>query len=70
MKIRPLLAICALTMLLPACSSMGHNTAAASYNDGYDHAYMAKIERQAENNGTQVIWINPPQVKKDKTGND
>jgi hypothetical protein len=64
MKIRPLLAVCALTLLMPACSSMDHKTASApSYNDGYDHAYMAKIERQAESTGTQIIWVNPPQAK-------
>lgn len=67
MKIRPLLAVSALTLLLPACSSMDHKTASIGYDDGYDHAYMAKVEKQAENNGTEVIWINPPQAKKDKT---
>ena len=68
MKIRPLLAVCALTLLLPACKSMDHKSASvASYEDGYDHAYMARVERMAQSTGTEIIWVNPPQAKKTKT---
>jgi hypothetical protein len=69
MKTRLLLAASALTLLMPACSWMHHKSdfAGNSYNDGYDHAYMAAVERQAESTGTQIIWINPPQAKKSGT---
>ena len=65
MKIRLLLVACAMTILLPACSTTGNTLASAPrYDDGYDHAYMAKVERAAEGTGTQIIWINPPKAKK------
>ena len=68
MKIRPLLALCALTLLLPACKTMDNKTASAvSSEDGYDHAYMAQVERMAQSTGTEIIWVNPPQAKKTKT---
>ena len=61
MKIRLLLAVCATVVLLPACSTTGKTLASApSYNDGYDRAYMARVERQARNTGTDVKWIHPP----------
>ena len=65
MKIRLILAASALTMLLPACGHMEHKEglAASQYNDGYDHAYMDKVERAAQTTGTQIIWINPPKAK-------
>ena len=66
MKIRSLFAICAMTSLLPACSSMDHKTAANSYNDGYDHAYMSQVEKQAAATGTTIIWVNPPLAKNGK----
>jgi len=63
MKIRLLLATSAL-MLLPACTTTGNTmVSAASQNDGYDHAYMARVERAARNTGTEVTWINPPKLK-------
>ena len=64
MKIRLLLAACALTTLLGACSTTGNTLASApSYNDGYDHAYMNRVEKAAQATGTQIIWINPPKAK-------
>jgi len=66
MKIRLLLALCALTLLLPACKSWEHKSTSYNYHDGYDHAYMAQVERQAAANGTTVIWINPPLAKNGK----
>jgi len=64
MKVRQLrfVLIVSLTLFLPACASTG-NTMAANYNDGYDHAYMAAVEKAAEGRGTQIIWVNPPQAK-------
>ena len=71
MKIRLLLATSAVMLVLPACSTTGNTLASApSYNDGYDHAYMAKIERAAESTGTQILWINPPKAKKGNDHND
>ena len=65
MKIRLLLAVCATTMLLPACSTTGNTLASTPrYDDGYDHVYMARVEKQAQATGTQIIWINPPKAKK------
>lgn len=65
MKIRLLLATTALVLVLPACTTTGNTLASApAYNDGYDHAYMARIERAAQSTGTQIIWVNPPKLKK------
>jgi hypothetical protein len=65
MKIRLLLATSALTLALSACASSGNTMAsAASVDDGYDHAYMATVERSARNFGAQLIWVNPPEAKK------
>jgi hypothetical protein len=66
MKIRLLLATSAL-VLLPACATTTGNTmvSAASHNDGYDRAYMARVERAARNSGTDITWINPPKLKSD-----
>jgi hypothetical protein len=69
MKIRLLLATSALMLVLPACSTTG-NTLASRYDDGYDHAYMAKVERAAEASGTEIIWINPPKAKKSDDQHD
>ena len=63
MKTRLMLAVGALVLLMPACKSMDNKSAGNSYDDGYDHAYMAEVERQAKWTGTKVIWINPPQDK-------
>lgn len=62
MKIRLLFAIGVL-VLLSACSTTGNTLASsAKYDDGYDHAYMARVERAARDSGTEVQWVNPPQA--------
>jgi len=72
MKTRLILAASALTLLLSACGHMQHKEGFASVSraDGYDYAYMARIERQAEATGTKIIWIHPPMLKKDKVHDD
>ncbi len=60
------------TLLLSACGHMQHKEdfAAIRSDDGYDHVYMARVEKAAEAVGTKIIWVNPPQIKKTKTHDD
>ena len=71
-KTRLILAASALTLFLPGCGHIEHKEgfAANANPEGYDYAYMARVERQAEATGTTVIWINPPTIKKAKPHGD
>jgi hypothetical protein len=65
MRIRMSLVVTALSLLVPGCASMNSHQM-ATYDDGYDHAYMAQVEKAAEESGTQIIWVNPPKAKNGK----
>jgi hypothetical protein len=65
----------ALMCSLSACASMygkdadsGRNKIAQSQASpsGYDDNYMARVERQAQQRGVVVKWVNPPQAPKSK----
>lgn len=35
-------------------------------SSGYDEAYMARVERQASQNGVIIKWVSPPRAQKVK----
>ena len=52
--------------MLAGCATTGtaQRTAESSGPD-LDHAKMAKVEQVAFARGVKVIWINPPEAKRD-----
>lgn len=66
------IAICLLCGLASCATTDNKNSAmmsqAKSNSSGYDEQYMAKVERQANQRGVVVKWVNPPRKPK-KDGN-
>lgn len=56
----------AATLLLAACASTSGTSLASQSDMRVDAAYVNAVERVANERGVRVVWVNPPQKRKDK----
>lgn len=53
-------------LLLASCASSGEARFTRTSAFEPNRAYMAAVEKVAEENGADVYWVNPPQKRKDQ----